>query len=146
MNFSRFQQIPLSLIVYLCKKHVTAFCQKPSCQPNTLWRIHNNIGFQEMKMLLDSLIFSNFNYCPFVWHFCPAPLSQKKDKIQESALSLYFMHSYFKKKTTNHLAFNRVKTTMFGEKSLRALDLKLEDVKDLTSTRKPIFLSEPQFS
>ena len=30
-----------------------------------------------MKMLLDSFIFSNFNYCPLVWHFCSAALSQE---------------------------------------------------------------------
>ena len=41
-----------------------------------------------MKMLVDSLIFSNFNYCSIVWHFCSAALLQKIVKIQEHALRL----------------------------------------------------------
>ena len=63
------------------EKHVTALCQKAGRQFNSLSRIHKYIGFQKMKILLDSLIFSNFNYCPLVWHFCSAALSQKIEKI-----------------------------------------------------------------
>ena len=44
------------------EKHVTALCQKTSHQLNALSCIHKYIGFQEMKMSLDSFIFSNFNY------------------------------------------------------------------------------------
>ena len=47
-----------------------------------------------MKMLLDTFIFSNFNYFPTVCHFCPIALSQKIDKIQESALRLLYDVSY----------------------------------------------------
>ena len=47
-----------------------------------------------MKMLLDSFIFSNFNCCPLVWHFCSATLSQKIEKMQEHALRLLYDDSY----------------------------------------------------
>ena len=63
-------------------------------QLNALSRIHKYIGFQEIKMLLDSFIFSNFNYCPLVWHFCSAALSQKIEKIQDRALRLLYKDSY----------------------------------------------------
>ena len=39
-------------------------------------------GFQEMKMLLDSFVFSNFNYCTLARHFCSAILLQKIEKIE----------------------------------------------------------------
>ena len=139
-------------------------------------------------MLLDSLIFSNFNYCPLVWHFCSAALSEKIDKIQERTLRLLyndscssysslllkaerptmevsylwrlaieafktlkslnpdFTHTFFKQgwhsaRRKNDLVINRVKTTTFGEKSLKTLGPKIwnsspEDVKDLTSLPK----------
>ena len=45
-------------------------------------------------MLLDSFIFSNFNYCSLVWHFCSATLSQKIEKLQERALRLLYNDSY----------------------------------------------------
>ena len=62
------------------KKHVTTLYQKADRQLNAMSRILKYIGFQEMKMLLDSFIFSNFNYCSLVWHFCIAALSQKIEK------------------------------------------------------------------
>ena len=52
------------------EKNVTALCQNAGHQLNALSRTHKQIGFQEIKMLLDILIFSNFIYCPLVWHFC----------------------------------------------------------------------------
>ena len=39
-------------------KNVTTLCQKASRQLHTLSRIHKYIGFQEMKMLRDSFIFT----------------------------------------------------------------------------------------
>ena len=76
------------------EKHVTALCQKPSHQLNALSCIHKYTGFQEMKILLCSFIFSSFNYCPLVWDFCPAPLAQKIEKIQERALRLFHNDRY----------------------------------------------------
>ena len=65
------------------EKHVTALCQKAGCQFNALSRIHKYIGFQEIKILVDSFIFSNFNYCLLVWHFFSTALSQKIEKIRK---------------------------------------------------------------
>ena len=48
------------------EKHVTALYQKAGRQLNVLSCIHKYIEFQEIKMLLDSLAFSNFNCCPLV--------------------------------------------------------------------------------
>ena len=42
------------------EKDVIALCQKASRQLNALSHIHKYIGFQEMKMSLDSFIFSNY--------------------------------------------------------------------------------------
>ena len=46
-------------------KHAALFL-KAGRQLNALPRIHKYIGFQEMEMLLDSFIFSNFTYYPLV--------------------------------------------------------------------------------
>ena len=60
-------------------------------------------------MLLDSFIFSNFNYCPLVWHFCSAALSQKIEKIQKGTLRLLYNDSYF---SYNSLLLNAEGPTM----------------------------------
>ena len=61
------------------EKHDTALCPKVGLQLNTLSRIRKYIGFQKMKMLLDSFIFSNFNYCPLVCHFCSAVTENREN-------------------------------------------------------------------
>ena len=70
------------------EKHVTAR-QKARYQLNALSRIRKYIRFQEIKMLLDSFISSNFNFCPH-----PAALSKKIKKIQERVLRLLYNDSY----------------------------------------------------
>ena len=40
------------------------------------------MGKKQKEALINSFIFSNFNYCPLVWHFCSSKSSQKIEKIQ----------------------------------------------------------------
>ena len=49
------------------EKHAAPLCQKAGSQLNALSHIHKYIGFQEMKIMLESFIFSNFNYCPLTF-------------------------------------------------------------------------------
>ena len=44
------------------------------------------IGFEERKILINSFIYGNFNYCPLVWHFCTKKLLNKIERIQKRAL------------------------------------------------------------
>ena len=38
--------------------------------------------------MINSFVYSNFNYCHFVWHFCSCESSQKIEKIQKHCLRL----------------------------------------------------------
>ena len=40
--------------------------------------------------MLNSFVYSNFNYCPIVWHFCSAKLVEKMEKIQERDLRILY--------------------------------------------------------
>ena len=51
------------------------------------------MGFKEKEILLNSLFYSNFNYCPLVWNFCLSKSLNKIEKIQERALRL--LHNNF---------------------------------------------------
>ena len=51
-------------------------------QSNTISRLHRFMGKEQKEALINSFIFSNFNYCPLVWHFCSCKPSQKIEKIQ----------------------------------------------------------------
>ena len=45
------------------------------------------------EALLNSFVYSNFNYCPLVWHFFSPKSIYKIEKIQEWALRL--LHNDF---------------------------------------------------
>ena len=73
----------------LCfKQHISTLCKKASNQLNAIGRIQKYMGFKEKEVLLNSFVYSNFNYCPLVWHFCSSKSLNKIEKIQERALRL----------------------------------------------------------
>lgn len=67
--------------MYLAE-HIRSLYKKNNHQLNALSHIHKYIGFREMKMLLDSFMLSNFNYCYLVWNFYWLPCHTKKYTIR----------------------------------------------------------------
>ena len=51
------------------------------------------MGFKEKEVLLNSFVYSNFNYCPLVWHFWSSKSLYKIEQIEERALIL--LHNNF---------------------------------------------------
>ena len=70
--------------------HITKICRKASRQLNALKRLGCYIPPDTRKILANSFIISNFNYCPLVWYFSTAKQLQKIEKIQERVLR--FLH------------------------------------------------------
>ena len=70
--------------------HISDLCKKAATQLNVLKRLKQFIGFEEKKILVQSFVYSNFNYCPLVWHFSSAKSLQKVERIQERALRFLF--------------------------------------------------------
>ena len=52
------------------KLSFSTLCNKASNQFNAIGRIQKFMGFKEKEVLLNSFVYSNFNYWPLVWHFC----------------------------------------------------------------------------
>ena len=78
------------------EKHISTLVKKASNQLNAISRIQKFMGFKEKEILLNSFAYSNFNYCPLVWHFCSAKSVKKINtiqkilKIQERALRILY--------------------------------------------------------
>ena len=72
------------------EKHISTLVNKASNQLNAISRIQKFMGFKEKEILLNSFVYSNFNYCPLVWHFCSAKSVKKIEKIQERALGILY--------------------------------------------------------
>ena len=70
--------------------HVSTLCRKAGSQLNAIGRLRKYIGFPEKKALIEAFVFSNFNYCPLVWHFTSMRSTNKIESIQKRALRLLY--------------------------------------------------------
>ena len=94
------------------EKHISTLVKKASNQLNVISRIQKFMGFKEKEILLNSFVYSNFNYCPLVWHFCSAKSVKKIEKIQERALRILYSNFFsdFEVKRLRTLAMEVFKT------------------------------------
>ena len=60
--------------------------QKTVCQLNALCRLKSFLKTSQRKILVKSFIYSNYNYCPLVLHFCSKKSLNKTERIQCIAL------------------------------------------------------------
>ena len=51
-------------------EHVSVICTKAARQLNALARISKFLDIDSRKIIYQSFVACNFNYCPLVWHFC----------------------------------------------------------------------------
>ena len=68
--------------------HISDLCKKAYMQRNPLNRLRAYIGNKEIEILINSFIYSNFNYCPLVWHFSSCKLTAKIEKIHKYCLRI----------------------------------------------------------
>ena len=71
-------------------EQVSVSCKKAARQLNALARISSFLDVESRKIIFNSFIRSNFNYCPLVWHFCGKQNNAKIEKIQERALRIIY--------------------------------------------------------
>ena len=57
-------------------------------QLNVTCRLAKFLGNNEKIAMINSFVYSNFNYCSLVWNFCSCESSHKIEKIQKRYLKL----------------------------------------------------------
>ena len=70
--------------------HVANLCIKAGTQLNVLYRFKNVFSTEEKKVVYQTFVLSNFNYCPIVWNFCSVTMMRKMEYIQERALRFIY--------------------------------------------------------
>ena len=70
------------------EEHISTLCKKASLQLNAISRLQNYMNQKEREAIINSFIYSNFNYCPLVWHFCSCKSSHKIEQIQKRCLRI----------------------------------------------------------
>ena len=73
------------------EEHISELCKKASMQFNAISRLQRFMCKEQKEALINSFIFTNFNYCPLVWHFYSCKLSQKIEKIQLCCLRIIYI-------------------------------------------------------
>ena len=68
--------------------HISEICIKRAGKLKALCGIGYLKGFEERKKLINSFIYANFNYCPFVWHLSSKKSIAKIENIQKRALRI----------------------------------------------------------
>ena len=49
--------------------HILTLCNETSMQLNAVSRLNRYLGKKELEVIVNSFIYSNFNYCSLVCHF-----------------------------------------------------------------------------
>ena len=68
--------------------HIGKLCKKAAGQLNAIGRINGVIDCEERKILTQSFVHSNFNYCPLAWMLCNPKSMRKIELIQKRALRI----------------------------------------------------------
>ena len=69
---------------------VSSLCKKAINQLNAKSRIHRYFEFKKKEVLINSFVYTNFNYCPLIWRFCSAKSVGKIEQIQTRALRILY--------------------------------------------------------
>ena len=69
-------------------KHIQQLIKKAAEQLNFLSRKNKLLNQNAKKVVIESFVLANFNYCPLVWHFCSSESMKRQERIQERAFRL----------------------------------------------------------
>ena len=69
-------------------QHISKLCSKATIQLNAICRLAKLMGNKEKIAMINSFVYSNFSYCPLVWHFCSCESLRKIEKIKKRCLRL----------------------------------------------------------
>ena len=97
--------------------HITTLLRKAAGQLNYLLSKKKCLNTESKRVLIESFIMANFNYCPLVWMFCKANLKQKQENIQKRALRFL----YDDDESTYEELLNKAKKPTIEIRKLRTL-------------------------
>ena len=70
--------------------YISNICRSAANQLNALIRLKSYLNFNSKRVLINSYIISNFNYCPLVWIFSTAKSLNKIESLQKRALRFLY--------------------------------------------------------
>ena len=71
-------------------QHIKNISKKSDQKVSALLRISSYLKKNKKKVIYNTMIKSQFNYCPLVWMFCSVKSNNMVNKVQERALRLNY--------------------------------------------------------
>ena len=71
-------------------EHIKKLCKRTGQKINVLARLANFMTYEQKKILFNSFVKSQFNYCPLIWMFCSRTRNNQINSIQERALRITY--------------------------------------------------------
>ena len=71
-------------------KHIKNICKQAGNKLNALARIAKYLDSRKRKLLMNSFVISQFNYCPIIWMYCQRQSNNLINKIHERALRIAY--------------------------------------------------------
>ena len=68
------------------KSHIKNLYKKASQKIGVLSRLSNHLNDSQKRLILNSIVKSQFSYCPLVWMFCSRTSNNMINKVYERAL------------------------------------------------------------
>ena len=72
------------------KEHIKNICKKAGNKLNALARIAKFLDENKRKLLMNSFVISQFNYCPLIWMYCQRQSNNVINRIHERALRIAY--------------------------------------------------------
>ena len=72
------------------KEHIKNICKKAGNKLNALARIAKFLDENKRKLLMNSFVISQFNYCPLIWMYCQRQSNNLINRIHERALRIAY--------------------------------------------------------
>ena len=66
--------------------HIKTICRKTKNKFKAFSRIARNLDNQKASLLYNSIILTNFNYCPLIWMFCGKTANEEVNRVHKRAL------------------------------------------------------------
>ena len=123
-------------------KHINNLCKKASVKLNALARMLGNMDLPKCRVIMKSLITSQFGYCPLIWMFHSTALNnsihfiiQFINSIHERALRITYNDS----KSTFEELLNKDNSVSIHHRNLQVLAIEMFKIKNNMA---PEFLNE----
>ena len=71
-------------------KHIETLCSKVNRKVSAFARLNNYISREQALTVCNTVILSNFNYCPLIWLFCNKGANKEIDRTHKRALRILY--------------------------------------------------------